>query len=261
MPRYFLEVSYMGTRYSGFQVQRNAHTIQAEIEKSLEILLKERIMLTGSSRTDSGVHARQNYFQFDTGREFKFSPRKPADYLLVYNINAILPGDIAVKRLVRMPDEAHCRFDAVSREYCYYIYRRKDPFLAGRAFYFPYTLEMDKMQEAASVLREYRDFTSFSKRNTQVKTFECGIEESKWVMEEDFLYYKVKANRFLRGMVRGITATMLKVGRGKTTLEEFRMIIESRDCTKASFATPPQGLFLEAVNYPVGYFPDQPGGK
>ena len=248
----------MGTRYSGFQVQRNAHTIQAEIEKALETLLKERIVLTGSSRTDSGVHARQNYFHFDTGREFKISGKHPAEYLLVYNINAILPGDIAVKRLVQMPDEAHCRFDAVTREYCYYIYRQKDPFLAGRAFYFPYTLELEKMQEAAAVLKEYRDFTSFSKRNTQVKTFDCMIEESNWVIQEDRLYYKVRANRFLRGMVRGLTATMLKVGRGKIALEEFRRIIESRDCTKASFATPPQGLFLMAVNYKESYFPDNP---
>ena len=261
MPRYFLEVSYRGTHYSGFQVQRNAHTIQAEIEKALEILLKGRIVLTGSSRTDSGVHARQNYFHFDTEREFTISGKQPAEYLLVYNINAILPGDIAVKRLVRMPDEAHCRFDAVSREYCYYIYRRKDPFLEGRAFYFPYTLEMERMQRAAAVLKEYRDFTSFSKRRTQVKSFDCMIEESKWVMQEDCLYYSVKANRFLRGMVRGLTATMLKVGRGKITLGEFREIIESKDCTKASFATPPQGLFLVAVNYPVDYFQSRPEQK
>lgn len=261
MPRYFLEVSYLGTRYSGFQVQRNAHTIQAEIEKALEILLKERIVLTGSSRTDSGVHARQNYFHFDTDREFKISGNHPSDYLMVYNMNAILPGDIAVKRLVRMPDEAHCRFDAESREYCYYIYRQKNPFLEGRAFYFPYTLELEKMQQGAAVLKEYSDFTSFSKRNTQVKTFDCRIELSKWVVQEDRLYYNVKASRFLRGMVRGLTATMLKLGRGKISLEEFRMIIESKDCTKASFATPAQGLFLMAVNYPEGYFPDKPGPK
>ena len=261
MPRYFLEVSYVGTRYSGFQVQRNAHTIQAEIEKALEILVKERIVLTGSSRTDSGVHARQNYFHFDTERELKITAKHPADYLLVYNINAILPGDIAVKRLVRMPGEAHCRFDAVSREYCYYIYRQKDPFLVGRAFYFPYTLDFGRMQQAAAIVKEYSDFTSFSKRNTQVKSFDCMIAESKWVMEEDRLYYNVRANRFLRGMVRGLTATMLKVGRGKIGLEEFRKIIESRDCTKASFATPPQGLFLMAVNYPEAYFPDLPVKK
>lgn len=254
MPRYFLELSYKGTRYSGFQVQRNANTIQAETEKAMLVLLKEQTVLTGSSRTDAGVHARQNFFHFDTERVLDPAADKLDAHEFVYKMNAILPADIVINRLLLMPATAHCRFDAVSREYYYYIYNRKNPFLADRAFYFPYTLNLEWMQEAAMILREYTDFTSFSKRNTQVKTFHCEIGESKWVEEGDRVYYYVKANRFLRGMVRGLTATMLKVGRGRITLKEFRSIIESRDCTKASFSTPPQGLFLHAVNFPENYF-------
>jgi len=258
MPRYYIEVAYMGTHYSGFQVQRNANTVQAEMEKAMEILLKERIGLTGSSRTDAGVHARQNYFHFDCGSDL-LRPGTNGSVPFIYNMNAILPGDIVVKRLIAVRDDAHCRFDAISRQYHYYIYWQKDPFLSGRAWYYPYTINMDLMQEAAAILKEYDDFTSFSKRNTQVKSFHCIIEESKWIIKEDHLYYEVKANRFLRGMVRALTATMLKLGRGKIGLSEFRSIIESKDCTAASFAAPAHGLFLMAVNFPVGYFESQQG--
>ena len=242
MSRYFLEVSYKGTAYSGFQSQQNTgKTIQAEVEKAFAVLQKEEVVMTGSSRTDAGVHALQNYFHFDF--EGEIHPQ------FVYKVNAILPEDIVIRGLVPVGGEAHCRFDALSREYRYYIYRSKDPFLQDRAFYFPYRLAIEKMQEAAEVVKEYTDFTSFSKRNTQVKTFECKIQESDWEMEGERLVYHVRANRFLRGMVRALTATMLQVGRGKLDMEGFRGIIESRDCTKASFAVPARGLFLERVEF------------
>ena len=244
--RYFLEVSYKGTNYSGFQSQKNANTIQAEIEKALTILLKQKIDLTGSSRTDAGVHALQNYFHFDFEKEL--SPK------LSYNLNAILPADISAKNLIRVKDDSHCRFDAISREYKYFIYRKKDPFLADRAFYFPYKLDMDTMQKAAEIIKEYTDFTSFSKRNTQVKTFECDIKDSEWIMEGECLVYHVKANRFLRGMVRALSATMLKLGRGKIALDDLKKIIEDKDCTLANFAVPAYGLFLIHVCYPDNYF-------
>ena len=244
--RYFLEVSYKGTGYSGFQSQINANTIQAEIEKAFWILLKTKVELTGSSRTDAGVHAFQNYFHFDveTGLTSK----------LLYNLNAILPADIAAKNIVKVKDDDHCRFDAISREYKYFIYKKKDPFLTDKAFYFPYTLDLDSMKKAAGIIKEYSDFTSFSKRNTQAKTFECDIKESHWVIEGDCLVYRVISNRFLRGMVRALTATMLKLGRGKMNLDIFKSIIEARDCTRANFAVPPQGLFLIQVTYPPDYF-------
>ena len=241
MPRYFLEVSYKGTAYSGSQSQENANTIQAEVETAFEILQKERLAMTGSSRTDAGVHALQNFFHFDY--DGTINPK------FVYKINAILPPDIVLKSIRQVSDEAHCRFDAISREYKYYIYQQKNPFLADRAYYFPFKLDVKLMQQAAEILKEYNDFTSFSKRNTQVKTFQCNILESRWLNENDCLVYNVKANRFLRGMVRALTATMLKVGRGKISLMEFRQIIEAKDCTKASFAVPAHGLFLGSVQY------------
>lgn len=245
MSRYFLEVSYKGTAYSGFQTQKNANTIQAEVEKAFAILQKESIIMTGSSRTDAGVHAFQNYFHFDYSGTI--NPN------FIYKINAILPADIVAKKLYPVTDESHCRFDALSREYSYYIYRQKDPFLKDRAFFFPYKLDFDMMREAADIVKEYTDFTSFSKRNTQVKNFVCQVEESKWILESNYLVYNVKANRFLRGMVRALTATMLKIGRGRISLVEFRSIIEAKDCTKTSFAVPPHGLFLMRVKYPEVY--------
>ena len=247
MPRYFIELSYKGTNYSGFQSQQNTHnTIQAALEKAFKILQKDEVLLVSSSRTDAGVHALQNYFHFDYNGAIH--PQ------FVYKTNAILPADLVVKKIIPVAPDAHCRFDALSREYKYFIYAKKNPFLQDRAYYFPYRLDIEKLKEAAEIIKEYKDFTSFSKRNTQVKTFECRILESEWLFENNCLIYHVKANRFLRGMVRALTATMLKIGRGKTSLKEFRSIIEAKDCTQASFAVPAQGLFLINVAYPQGYF-------
>lgn len=241
MPRYFIEVSYKGTNYSGFQVQMNANSVQAEMEKALEIFYKQHFELTGSSRTDAGVHALQNFFHFDTDLAIKDD---------AYNLNAILPGDIVVKRITPVEDKAHCRFDAVSREYHYYIYNQKNPFLADRAYYVPYTIDAELLQLAAKEIMRHTDFTSFSKRNTQVKTFRCAISNSEWVQEGDCLVYKVTANRFLRGMVKGLVGTMLLVGKRKISLEAFKAIIESKDCTKADFSVHPAGLMLYKVSFP-----------
>jgi tRNA pseudouridine38-40 synthase len=242
MSRYFLEISYKGTAYSGFQTQENANTIQAEVEKAFLVLQKERVTMTGSSRTDAGVHAQQNFFHFDYGGIIH--PQ------FLYKINAILPADIVIQGLKPVNDNAHCRFDAVSREYKYFIYRKKNPFLQDRAFFYPYKLDMELLEIAAEIVKEYHDFTSFSKRNTQVKTFSCDIISSQWLQYEGCLVYNVKGNRFLRGMVRALTATMLKVGTGKLSIDEFRAIIDAKDCTKASFAVPAHGLFLVSVQYP-----------
>jgi tRNA pseudouridine38-40 synthase len=246
MPRYFLEVAYKGTNYSGFQIQQNANSIQREIENAFRTIQKEKISLTGSSRTDAGVHALQNFFHFDFDGV--------VDSHLSYKMNAILPDDIAIIKLILVNSTAHCRFDAMSREYKYFIYRHKDPFLKERAYYFPYKLNIGAMQEAAEIIKNYDDFTSFSKRNTQVKSFICEIGDSKWDCEGDCLVYYVKANRFLRGMVRALVATMLQIGREKMTIDEFKKVIEERNCTTARFGAPPRGLFLVAVNYPEKYF-------
>jgi tRNA pseudouridine38-40 synthase len=240
MPRYFIEVAYRGTNYSGFQVQQNANSIQAEIEKAMKVYYRDEYTLTGSSRTDAGVHALQNYFHFDSRSEVKDAS---------YQLNAILPDDIVIKRIYPVDEEAHCRFDAKSREYRYYLYEKKDPFIEDRAYYYPYTLDTDLMQQAAKEIMEHHDFTSFSKRNTQVKTFDCDIKKSEWYRDGEMWVYNVIGNRFLRGMVKGLVGTMLQVGRGKLSLSEFREVIISRDCTKADFSVHSHGLFLVAVSF------------
>ncbi len=251
--RYFLELTYRGTEYSGFQIQENAYTIQAELENTLAILFREKIELTGSSRTDTGVHALQNYFHFDLA--FPLAKYKLKDIReLVYKLNAILPTDISVRSIQEVKEESHCRFDAVYREYNYYLSRNKNPFLQDRSWYFPYPVNMDLLQKSAKILMEYKDFTSFSKKNTQAKSFECRITVSEWMVRRSMLIYTVRSDRFLRGMVRALTATMLDVGKGKTSLVEFRSIIEGGDCTRANFAAPGQGLFLMRVVFPEGYF-------
>ncbi len=242
MARYFLELSYKGTAYSGFQLQENAITIQSEIQRVMQVYFKQSFSLTCSSRTDAGVHASQNFFHFDSQSDI---PQE-----VIYNLNALLPVDIAIKGIYAVPEAAHSRFDAVAREYTYYIYRKKDPFMADRGWMYPFPLDWDSLQEAAGILKEYRDFTSFSKRNTQVKTFDCILEQSEWVKEGESLVYRVRGNRFLRGMVRGLVGTMIRVARGNTDMAAFRAVIEAKDCTKADFATPAKGLFLEKVLYP-----------
>jgi len=243
MARFFLECRYVGTDFRGFQIQENAATVQGEIQKALHTILRREIELTGSSRTDAGVHALQNYFHFDEELQ---DPGK-----LQYNLNAVLPPTISVSSIREVKADVHSRFHALSRSYEYFISARKDPFRYRRSYHFPYTLNYELMQEAAAVLQEYEDFTSFSKRNTQVKTFECRILESEWKEKEGEWCYRVTANRFLRGMVRALTATMLRVGRGQMSIGELRAVIEAKDCTRASFAAPAEGLYLVKVAFPV----------
>ncbi len=242
MSRYFIEVSYKGTNYSGFQKQDNANTVQSEIERAISIVLKQAISLTGSSRTDAGVHALQNFFHFDYEGDIQQK--------MLYNLNAIINDDIVLKRIFPVPANSHCRFDAISREYKYYINKEKNPFIKDQAYYYPYKIDIGLMQEAAKMVKENIDFTSFSKRNTQVYTFNCKIIISEWVKEAGCLVYHIKGNRFLRGMVKGLVSTMLLVGRKKISLGEFKTIIDAKDCTKANFAVPAQGLFLLKVQFP-----------
>jgi len=249
MPRYFLEVSYNGARYSGFQVQDNAPSVQAAVEKALNTFFRtgdSPIQLTGSSRTDAGVHAMQNFFHFDV--PFTIQPKQ------AYNINALLPGDVAVNSIYPVKADAHSRFDATGREYKYYVYQQKNPFLADRAFFYPYHPDIDKLNNIAALVLGKHDFTAFSKRNTQVHTFFCTIHKSEWVFEGGCLVYNVAGNRFLRGMVRGLVGTMLKVSRKDDSMEAFNTILTGKDCRKADFAVPGHGLFLVKVGYPEGYF-------
>jgi len=164
-------------------------------------------------------------------------------------LNAILPEDIVIRRIAMVSDESHCRFDALSREYEYRIYQTKNPFLRNQAYYYPFPLNMSLLEEAAAIILLNKDFESFSKKNTQVRTHLCSIEQSNWKIEGNMIVYRVKGSRFLRGMVRGLVGTMLKLGTKKLDIPQFQSIIDSRDCTKVDFSVPGHGLTLVKVNY------------
>jgi tRNA pseudouridine38-40 synthase len=244
--RYFIEVSYNGLAYSGFQTQPEAPTIQQEVEKALYTILRRPVALTGSSRTDAEVHARQNWFHFDMEQEI---PVK-----ISYNVNAVLPPDIVVKSIREVQPEAHARFDATSRRYGYHIYAQPDPFLYRRAYFYPYQLSHDKLQAAAGIVAAQTGFENYSKRNSQVKTYNCAIMESRWEEKSGQLIYSVRANRFLRGMVRALAGTMLKVGTGKISLEAFGNSFTKPVNGLVDFSVPGYGLYLEEVTYPEKIF-------
>ena len=246
MPRYFLEVAYKGTAYAGFQIQENANTIQAEVEKGLLVYFRIPVLLTGSSRTDAGVHAFQNFFHFDA----QFQIEATAITKAIYHLNAILPLDIVIKDIREVADTEHCRFDAVSRSYVYSIYNHKNPFLFDNAYYYPYPLNLTALQEAASLLLTHMEYRSFAKKNTQVFTYKCNITESNWCLKDDVLIYNVTGNRFLRGMVRGLVGTMLLVGKGKCSIADFKRILGSDNSAKTDFSAPAKGLTLLNVKFP-----------
>jgi tRNA pseudouridine38-40 synthase len=248
MARYFLEVAYNGTNYSGFQIQQNANTIQGEVEKALQILLRipppifgdiEKGLLTGSSRTDAGVHALQNFFHFDYNTEIVPS--------FIYKINALLPADIAVKRILLVPDNAHARFDAIAREYEYRIYKFKNPFQYGVGYYYPYKMNLDLLHHATSFILSQKNFFAFTKTNTDVKHFGCTIYKCEWKAKNDKLIFTIQANRFLRGMVRLLTASLLQVARTKMPIEHFYSLFNSTE--KCGVSVPAQGLTLTRVIY------------
>jgi tRNA pseudouridine38-40 synthase len=244
MSRYFIEVRYKGTRYSGFQVQQNAITVQEEIEKAFATVHRRPVVLTGSSRTDAGVHALQNFFHFD---------EDSLHAQFIYKLNAVLPGDISIKKLWQMPDTAHSRFDASSRRYQYHVHRFKDPFSQDRSFFYPYKLDLQLMQAAAEYIKSQEYFSAFSKTNTQVKNFYCRILECYWKETGEGLIFIIEGNRFLRGMVRQLSAVCLQIGRGKIEMETFKNYF--RDDVKCGISVPAHGLFLVSVNYPENYFP------
>ncbi len=245
MTRYVLEVMYDGTCFHGSQIQGITPTVQLNINNALSTLLRTPIQTIGASRTDEGVHALCNYYHFDWEDEL--------DMDLRYKCNAILPHGVAVKKLyIATNPEFNTRFDAIRRQYRYRIYAKKNPFLHNRALFYPFTLQQDILDKAAQIIKEYEQFESFSKRNAQSKTFNCTIHESYWEKAGEELHYVVEANRFLRGMVRGLVATQIHAARGKSTLDDFRKIIEARDCTKAWFDVAGHGLYLEKIVYPEG---------
>lgn len=242
MHTYFLALGYKGERYAGFQIQQNAATIQGEIEKAAAIYLRTPLSLTGSSRTDAGVHARLNFFHFtseiELGEEF------------IYHVNAILPTDIVLKGVYKVPEGSHSRFDAIGRKYNYYLYGSKDPFQEDRAWFYPYPIDEGLLNEAASSLLGEHDFTSFAKTRTQVYTHQCKIEKCYWERTTTGWVFTIEGNRFLRGMVRALVATMVKVGRKKMSVNEFVDIRKAMNSKYADFSAPAHGLHLDCVIYP-----------
>lgn len=243
--RYFLEVAYDGTAFHGSQIQEAQETVQLAVNRALSTLLRRPVETFGASRTDEGVHALGNIYHFDIEGE--------AHPQLIYKMNALLPKELAVMRLFRPTDqELNSRFGATSRRYRYKIYRQKDPFKQGRALYFPYPIDIDKLQQTAALIKEHTDFESFCKRNGQNFTYKCSIFRSYWEQHEGELHYVVEANRFLRGMVRALVGTQLKVMKQDDPVGALRHIIEAKDCTLADFSVTGNGLYLEVVNYPEG---------
>lgn len=245
---YFLMVCYNGIHFNGSQIQGDLPTVQGFLNKNLSILLRTPIETYGSSRTDEGVHAFMNVYHF-LFEEKKMIPN------LKYKLNSILPHSLSVSDIFSAEDtEKNCRFDALSRRYVYKIAFKKNPFLHQRAYFFPYKLTIDLLNQTAEIIKEYKHFSTFSKKNSQSFTDICHIKNSYWEETEFGLQYIVEANRFLRGMVRALVGTQLHVGRGNYDTNEFRRRIEALDCQLADFSVPGHGLYLDKINYPEGYF-------
>ena len=243
MIRYFIHLAYNGTRYHGWQIQPDAITVQEELEKCLSLKLGEKISLTGCGRTDTGVHARNFYAHFDVEKEISNCEE------FVHRLNIFLPNDIVIYKCWKVDNDLHARFDAKSRTYRYYISQTKNPFHIQDAFYYYGRLNVELMQDAAKILFEYTDFTSFSKLHTQVQTNNCKIMEARFFKVNDLLVFEIKADRFLRNMVRAIVGTLLEVGRNKLSIEQFRNIIENKNRCSAGTSMPAHALFLEDVTY------------
>jgi tRNA pseudouridine38-40 synthase len=245
--RYFFEISYQGTRYSGWQSQRNATSIQSVVEDSLSKMLRSTIEITGSGRTDAGVHCEQQFFHVDLP--------SPVDAVqLKYRLNSFLPADIAIHSIRQVRDDAHARYDAHERAYQYRIMREKNAFRHDLRWHYFKPLDVTTMNEAAALLIGTQDFESFSKVNTDVKHFLCDIRSAEWNQHNEDLVFNISANRFLRGMVRSIVGTLISVGSGAISIEAFSEIIKSRDRRNAGANVPPQGLFLVRVTYPETIF-------
>ena len=248
MQRYFIQLSYDGTAYHGWQMQENTLlTVQQVLNEMLSKLLNEPISIMGCGRTDAGVHATEFFAHFDS---HKTDLTDNADWW-VFKFNRALPADIAIQRIFPVHERANVRFDATARTYKYYISRKKDPFRVNKALYLFGDLNVDDMQKAAQTLFEYTDFTSFARTHTQNTTNNCTIYKAEWTEQEDgMLVFTISANRFLRNMVRAIVGTMLKVGKGKASVDDFKKIIESKDRTKAGLSALACGLYLVKVSYP-----------
>ena len=245
--RFFFEITYLGKNYHGWQSQANAKGVQQEVEEALTKLMREKISIVGSGRTDTGVHCAQQFFHADIEKSFE------PDTLII-RLNSLLPADIAIRSIREVKPDASARYNAVERTYEYRITRVKDPLLHGQAFYFFKPMEFSALQEAAALLTGKHDFQCFSKVKTDVNHFICDVKRAQWNQKGDLIVFTITANRFLRGMVRAIVGTLLDVGTGKIKMSEFKEILESKDRKRAGMNVPAEGLFLMKVAYPKTVF-------
>lgn len=245
--RYFLWLSFNGTHYHGWQIQPNGVSVQEKLQQALSLLLREHTDIVGAGRTDAGVHARTMIAHFDASEIDNLS-------LFLKKLNGVLPDDISVWNIKLVKNNAHARFDAYSRTYEYWVITDKNPFYNEWAARVHSTLDFDMMNQAASTLKEYIDFTSFSKLHTDVKTNNCTVTHATWEKRGDVWVFTITANRFLRNMVRAIVGTLLKVGRGQISVQEFREIIDAKDRTKAGTSAYAHGLYLTEVLYPSSIY-------
>jgi len=242
--RYFIHLSYDGSRYHGWQIQPNGISIEGEIERCLSTLLGVPVDIVGAGRTDAGVHARHMVAHFDVEEPVADTSQ------LTYKLNRMLPPDIRIEKTESVPDDMHARFSAKWRTYHYYLSLKPTPFNRHYTWLCHYDLDFPLMNEAARMLMEYKDFACFCKSHTDVKTTLCDVVEAEWVKTDDSeWFFVIKANRFLRNMVRAVVGTLVEVGRHRMTLEQFRSVIEGKSRCQAGESMPANALFLEKIEY------------
>lgn len=245
--RFFFEIAYNGKNYNGWQSQKNGIGVQAVVEDALSKLLQSNITITGSGRTDAGVHCEQQFFHSDIDVDFDVNA-------LIIKLNSFLPAGIAINGIRKVRSDASARYDAFERSYRYQITRKKNPFLSEFAWHYFKKADLETMNAAAALMVGEQDFECFSKVKTDVNHFICDIKSARWQKNGDLLLFEIKANRFLRGMVRAIVGTLLDVGSGKISVDDFREILRSRDRKKAGANVPAYGLYLSEVKYPQDIF-------
>ena len=243
--RFFIEFSYNGSNYHGWQRQPSQTSIQEKFENCISKILSSKISLTAAGRTDSGVHAKKMFAHFDYDEELDCTK-------IIHQLNSFLPQEISVRNIFRVNDDVHARFSAISRTYNYVLINRKDPFMQKRAYLIKNKLDLNKMNEACKYLLNNNDFKSFSKSKTDVKNYICNIQEASWAQVDDNTFiFKIKANRFLRNMVRAIVGTLIEVGQNIITIDQFNDVILSKNRAKAGYSVPAHGLYLTDVEYDI----------
>ena len=245
--RYFFEISYKGTNYHGWQIQQNAMSIQELVQNGLKQLLRYEVDITGSGRTDAGVHAIQQYFHADIKGDLNC-----VDF--AYKLNAVLPHDVFISSIRKVNQKAHARFDAILRAYDYVMVKKRDPFLLNEAYIYHGPLDIDMLNNASQLLVGKHNFESFSKVKTQVNNFNCEVFQALWKQEDNKITFHIEANRFLRGMVRAIVGTLLMVNEGKIAIDDLNGILNSKNRGMAGQSVSPDGLYLSKVSYPVDIF-------